>query len=395
MNETRYALGSANGRWVVFAAICASSMAFIDGSALNVALGALQADLNATGADFVWIVNAYLLMLASLILIGGALGDQWGRVRVFRIGILLFAAASVACGLAPSTGLLIIGRAVQGIGGALMVPGSLALIAALIADNERGQAIGIWSAVTTMAGILGPVVGGVAVEQASWRWVFMLNVPFALLALFALSRIPDAPADPNVDRRIDVWGAALITLSLAGLTYGLVTIGESGLNAAPPTAFGALLLGVIGLVAFVYVEATGTHPMVDLKLFRSRAFSGANAMTVFLYGALGGALLYLPLNLTQVQGYRADLAGLMMTPTGVILALMSPFTGRLVDRYGPRLLLTVGPLIVGAGFAALAFTGINAMPNDYWLTFFPPQLLIGIGLGITVAPLTTTVMTSV
>lgn len=387
----RFTLSSRTGFWILFSTILASSMAFIDGSVLNVALNALQQDLGATGSELIWIVNAYLLFLAALILIGGSLGDQLGRVRIFRIGIILFAAASLACGLAPSTLLLILARAVQGVGAALMVPGSLAIISALFEDSERGRAIGIWSAASTITTVGGPLLGGLAVDQLSWRVVFFINIPLAALALYGLTHVPENKNE-TITRHIDWLGAVLVTLGLAGLTYGLVTIGDQGVD---PLAVLALVVGIVALIGFVIVESRIEHPMVDLRLFRSRAFSGANVMTAFLYGALGGSLLFLPLNLTQIQGYSATLTGLTLAPFGILLALLSPWSGSLVDRYGPRLLLTVGPAIVGIGFALLGLNGITNGPNDYWTTYFPAMVVMGIGMGITVAPLTATVMGSV
>jgi EmrB/QacA subfamily drug resistance transporter len=384
MSTVRYRTGTSTGFWILFSTILASSMAFIDGSALNVALNALQKDLQATGGELIWIINAYLLFLASLILIGGALGDQFGRVRIFRAGIIVFALSSLACGLAPNTLLLIIARTVQGTGAALMVPGSLAIISALFEDRERGRAIGIWSAASTITTVAGPFIGGLAVNNLSWRYIFFINLPLAVLALYGLRHVPEN-INESGSRRIDLVGAFLVTIGLAGLTYGLVTIGERG---ADTTAVLALLIGVVALIVFVLVEARIEHPMVDFRLFRSRAFTGANVMTAFLYGALGGALLFLPLNLTQIQGYDA-------ATTGLTLALLSPWAGTVLDRYGARLPLTVGPSIVGLGFVLLALNGITAGPVDYWLTYFPAVLVMGIGMGVTVAPLTTTVMGSV
>lgn len=387
----RFTTNSSTGFWILFSTILASSMAFIDSSALNVALNALQQDLGASAVELIWIVNAYLLFLASLILIGGSLGDQFGRVRIFRIGIIIFAFSSLACGLAPNAFLLIAARAVQGLGAALMVPGSLAIISALFEDGERGKAIGIWSAASTITTVGGPFVGGVAVDQLTWRVVFFINLPLALLALYGLTHVPENKNEGS-ERHIDFFGAFLIVIGLAGLTYGLVTIGERGVD---PVAIAAVVIGVIACIAFVVVESRIAHPMIDLRLFRSRAFSGANVMTAFLYGALGGALLFLPLNLTQIQGYDAATTGLTLAPFGIILALLSPWAGTLVDRFGPRLPLTVGPAIVGLGFLLMGFNGMTNGPSDYWTTFFPAIVVMGVGMGITVAPLTATVMGSV
>lgn len=380
------------GAWVLFATILASSMAFIDSSALGVALPALQTDLNASGSDLLWIVNSYALVLAALILVGGALGDRLGRKRVFGIGIVIFAAASLLCGLAPNAGLLIAARALQGVGGALMVPGSLALISANFADAERGKAIGTWSALSTITTILGPGLGGVLAGAGLWRGVFFINLPLAAIALMALTRVPES-RDEHATAPLDYPGALLATLGLAGLTYGLIEAPGRGWGDLLVVA--SLLVGVAALVGFVVVEARSTHPMMPLSLFRSRVFSGANLLTLFLYAALSGMLFFLPLNLVQVQGYPESLAGLASLPMALLLALLSRRTGALADRFGPRLPLTIGPAIAGAGFAAFAYPGLTGGPADYWTSFFPGLLLLGVGMAITVAPLTTAVMGAV
>lgn len=389
-------LASASGRWTLIATILASSMAFIDGSALNVALPVIQEALDATGADLLWIINAYLLMLASFILIGGSLGDHYGRKRIFRIGIIIFSAASLVCGLAPTTGILIIARAIQGIGGALMVPGSLAIISATFAPQERGKAIGIWSSASTITNVGGPILGGFLASAGLWRFVFFINLPLAILSLYALSFAPETK-DETAPRQLDFAGAVAIVLSLAGLTYGLVTLGDLGIEAGiqDPLVLLGLLVGVLSLIAFVFIEARSDHPMVNLEVFRSRTFSGANVMTGFLYGALSGALIFLPINLIGVQGYEASSAGFTMLPVGILLTLLSPWAGGLLDRYGPRPPLIVGPLIVGLGFFLISLVGITNGPTDYFTSFFPGILGIGLGMGITVAPLTGTVMGAV
>lgn len=383
------------GRWVLLATITASSMAFIDSSALNVALDALQKDFQATGAELIWIINAYVLSLASLILLGGSLGDHYGRNRIFRIGIVIFSISSLVCGLSPSVGILIAARAVQGIGGALMVPGSLAIISASFSDDKRGQAIGTWSSFGTIATILAPALGGFLASAGLWRGVFFINLPLAVLAVFALSRVPETK-DEDAPRQLDYLGTALIVVGLAGLTYGAIGLGqanETGTSNAAPLI--ALVVGIAALVLFVFVEARSKHPIMPLSLFRERTFSGTNLMTLFLYGALSGVLFFMPLNLIQVQGYPANIAGLTFFPLSILLAGLSPIMGRLVNRVGPRLLLTVGPAIVGVAFILLARPGLTGGPNDYWTTFFPAIIALGIGMGITVAPLTTAVMGSV
>ncbi len=382
-------------RWVLFATISASSMAFIGGSALNVALPAIQTDLGASGADLLWIVNAFALLLAALILVGGSLGDHFGRKRVYMIGIVVFTASSFACGIAPNTEILIASRAVQGIGGALMVPGSLAIISAYFSDEKRGEAIGTWAAFTTLTSVLGPVLGGILAENGLWRGVFFINIPLGAAALYALvTHVPESK-DEDAAKDLDFLGALLVTLGLAGITYGFIELGRNPGEAIDPTVILALVVGVVALIGFIVQEARSPHPMMSLKLFRSRTFSGANLLTLFLYGALGGALFFLPLNLVQVQGYGETRAGFALLPFSILLVLMSRWAGGLVDRYGPRRPLTIGPVIVGFAFLALSLPGMTDGPSDYWTTFFPGFLLVGVGMGITVAPLTTTVMGAV
>jgi EmrB/QacA subfamily drug resistance transporter len=391
-----YTLSDRLGRRVLIAAILASSMAFIDGSALNVALPALQDDLGASGADLLWIINAYLLLLAALLLLGGSLGDRLGRKRIFGAGIILFAAGSLVCGLSPTTAILIGARVVQGVGGALMVPGSLALITASLSAQDRGKAIGLWSSVTTVTTIGGPILGGFFADQGLWRAVFFINLPLAVLALYELRPVPEN-RDETAPRALDITGAALTVLGLAGLSYGLITLGNRGIQEGlrDPLVVLALIIGVVALVLFVWVERRSDHPMVNLDLFRLRTFSGTNLMTAFLYGALSGGLFFLPLNLIQVQGYRASIAGFTLIPFSILLALLSPWAGGQVDQRGPRLFLTAGPLLVGVGFVALALPGLTQGPGDYWTTYLPGILIIGLGMGLTVAPLTTTVMGAV
>ncbi len=381
------------GRWVLFVTILASSMAFIDSSALNVALPALQNDLGASGAELLWIVNAYSLFLASLLLVGGALGDRFGRKRIYSIGIVLFAVASLACGLALDTSLLIAARAVQGIGGALMVPGSLALISATFPADERGRAIGTWSSFSTITTILGPALGGFLASLGLWRAVFFINIPLAIAALAALQQKVPESRNPQASGRLDYAGAALVTLGLAGLTFGLLQ--APGLGWSDPLVLASLLGGVAALAAFVIVEARSSHPMVQLRLFHSRTFSGTNIMTMFMYAALYGMLFFLPLNLIQIQGYNEVIAGFAGLPTGILLGLFSRWGGGLVDRFGPRLPLTVGPILAGIGFAMLALPGLTRGPADYWITFFPALVVQGLGMVLIVAPLTTAVMGSV
>jgi EmrB/QacA subfamily drug resistance transporter len=384
------------GRWVLVATISASSMAFIMQSALNLALPSIQIELGASGADILWIVNVYQLLLGALILVGGSLGDHYGRRRVYMIGIALFTVATILAGFAPTTGLMILARAIQGIGGALMVPGSLAIVASYFDDNTRGTAIGIWSSFTTMTSVLGPVLGGMLTDVGLWRLIFFLTVPLALASLYALQRYVPESKDDEAPRELDYAGAFFITIGMGGIVYGATEIGRAGLAGwTNPVLVGALVLGIIALVLFIRTEQQSAHPMLSLSLFKSRTFSGANLLTLFLYGALGGALFFLPLNLIQVQGYGATVAGLALLPFSILLILLSPFMGRFVDKYGARLPLVVGSIIVGFSFVALAIPEITAGVSDYWTTFFPAGILLGVGMGMVVAPLTNTVMSSV
>lgn len=384
------------GWWVLFATISASSMAFIGGSALNVALPAIQRDLGASGADLLWIVNSFALFLAALLLLGGSLGDHYGRKRIYMIGIIIFVGASIASGLAPTSETLIAARIVQGVGGALMIPGSLAIVSAYFDGDTRGKAIGIWSSVTTLTSLVGPILGGYLAENDLWRLIFFINVPLAIASLWALWRYVPESYDEEATPHFDTIGAILITFGMAGITYGAISIGEAGIDGFQRLdLIGILITGFVLMIAFLVWEGRSKEPMMPLRLFQSSSFLGANLLTLFLYGALGGALYFLPLNLIQIQNYSETFAGFAMIPTSILLVLLSPFMGGIVDRYGPRLPLVVGPFIAGLGFLALSFPSVTNGVSDFWLTFFPATILLGIGLGITVAPLVTAVMGSV
>ena len=380
----------ATGRAVLAAAILGSSMAFVDGTIVNVALPVLQDDLGATVAGLQWVVESYALFLSALLLVGGMLGDNFGHRRVFATGIVIFTAASMWCGLAPDTAQLIAARAVQGVGGALLVPGSLALISAQFSLEQRGRAIGAWSAFTALAMAIGPVIGGWLVDSVSWRWVFYINLPVAAVTLAILYRgVPETPT-PAARRKLDWWGAALATLALGGTVFALVESARLGFT--DPLVLGALTAGLAAGAGFLAVEARGAAPMVPLVLFRSRAFSGANLITFPLYAALGGGLFFLPFNMIQVQGYSATVAGAAFLPFIAIMFSLSRWSGGLVDRFGGRPPLIAGPLIAALGFALFAVPGIG---DGYWRGFFPAIAVLGFGMAITVAPLTTVVMGAV
>jgi EmrB/QacA subfamily drug resistance transporter len=365
-------------------------MAFIDGTVVNVALPALQKGLGATVSDLQWVIEAYMLFFSSLLLVGGALGDRLGRRRVYASGIVLFAGASAACGLAPTAGALIAARAVQGVGAALLVPGSLALIAASFDQNERGRAIGTWSGLAAMTTAFGPVLGGFLIDHASWRWAFFLNLPLAAAALVLLFRHVDESKDDAARGRLDWAGAALATLALFGLVYGLTESSRLGWRA--PAVVVALVGGAVALVAFFVVEARTPLPMLPLTLFRGRRFAGANLLTFWLYGALGMLFFALPLDLIQVQGWSATAAGASMLPFIAIMVVLSRWSGGLLETMGARGPLTVGPLIAAAGFALFARPGVG---GSYAATFLLPMVLLGLGMAITVAPLTTSIMNAV
>ena len=377
------------GRWILAATILASSMAFIDSTVVNVALPALQTHLKASALGVQWVVEAYSLLLSAFLLVGGSLGDHYGRRRIFLLGITIFAIASAGCGLAANITQLIIARAAQGFGAALLVPESLAIISSSYSEKERGRAIGTWSGVSAITSGIGPLLGGWLIEHVSWRAVFFINLPIALIVILISFRHIGETAERE-NGRIDWLGAILAVFGLGALVYGLIESSRAGFGHV--TVISTLCAGAAFLSAFLLIEWRSSHPMLPLELFRSRNFAGTNLLTFLLYAALSGTLFFLPLNLIQVQGYSATAAGAALLPFILIMSLLSRWSGGLVTRYGPKPPLVLGPLLTAGGYILFLFASAEAA---YWKNFFPPIAMVGLGMAITVAPLTTTVMSSV
>jgi EmrB/QacA subfamily drug resistance transporter len=375
--------------WVLVAAILGSAMTFIDSTAVNVSLPVIQRELHTTSGQTQWVIEGYALFLSALILLGGALGDLYGRKLVFGVGIVIFAAASLACAIAGSIEALIAARCVQGIGGALSTPGSLALLSAAYDERDRGRAIGLWSGFSALTSALGPVIGGWLTQSFSWRYVFIINVPIAVLVLLMLAlRVPES-RDESAVRRIDVTGAILATVGLGSLVYGLIEM-NAGRFSAP--ALGIAAAGIVILAIFVLFERRTPDPMVRSDLFASRAFSAANAYTFLLYAALGGSMYFVPFVLINVHHYTPTAAGGALLPFIFIMVVLSRWSGGLVARVGARTPLLLGAAVAALGFVAFALPGGD---GSYWTTFFPAAIVLGIGGALFVAPLTTTVMSSV
>jgi EmrB/QacA subfamily drug resistance transporter len=383
-------IGTASGRWVLLAAVLGSAVVALDATVVNVALPVIGRDLHAGVAGLEWTLDAYLVTLAALILLGGSLGDHFGRRRLFVIGLVWFAVASLASGLAPTLGVLIAGRALQGVGGALLTPASLAIIQATFHPGDRARAIGVWSGLGGLATAAGPLAGGYLVDAVSWRLIFLLNLPVAAVAAaVAIRHVPET-TDPTVDRHIDATGAVLGALGLAGLTFALIE--GTGRGFGDPGVVVAAVVGLTAVAGFVVAEARGRHPMLPLAVFESRQFTGANLVTFAVYGALGGVFFLLIVFLQTVLRYSPLSAGASMLPVTVLMLAFSARAGALAQRLGPKLPMTVGPIVVAIGIAGMARLG----PGDRYVTAVLPAVVVfGLGLACTVAPLTATVLAAV
>jgi len=388
--ETGLAYRTGPGRWVLLGTVLGSAIASIDATVVGIALPAIGRDFDTGLATLQWVVTAYTLTLAGLLLLAGALGDRYGRRRVFVIGVVWFALASALCGFAPDASTLIAARALQGVGAALLTPGSLAIIEASFRPSDRGRAIGAWSGLSGVATAIGPFLGGWLVQAVSWRLIFFINLPVAAAVVAVAWRHVPESHDPDATGRVDLPGGALVTLGLIGLTYGLIEGPSRGWGA--PAVLGALAAGVLLLAAFAVWQRRAANPMLPLGLFSSTQFTATNLVTFVVYGALGGALFLLPIQLQQVSGYTALAAGTALLPVTLVMLTLSARSGALAARIGPRLQMSAGPVVVGAGLALFARIG----PGGNYLTeVLPAVTVFGLGLAVTVAPLTATVLAAV
>ncbi|WP_246670009.1 MFS transporter [Arthrobacter zhaoguopingii] len=388
MSEIR--MGTASGRWILLATVLGSSIAGIDATVVNVALPTIGSDLGEDFAALQWMVTGYTLTLASFILMGGSLGDMFGRKRVFVVGVIWFAVASLLCGLAPDAGLLIAARALQGVGGALLTPGSLAIIQAGFSGEDRARAIGAWSGLGGVATAIGPFLGGWLVESVSWRWVFLINVPLAAVVVWiAVRHVPES-RDDAATGRLDIAGAVFGALALAGTTYAFIEAPTRGFGSPPVLA--SAVLGILAAVAFLVVEWRTAHPMLPLRIFANRQFSAANAVTFLIYAVFGSIFFLLVLHLQVVSGFSPVGAGTSMLPITALMLVLSPRAGALGARIGPRIPMTVGPLLCAVALVLMLRIGPGA---SYILDVLPPVVLLGLGLSLLVAPLTSAALTAV
>jgi EmrB/QacA subfamily drug resistance transporter len=382
-------IGSREGRWVLLATILASSMSFLDSTVVNVALPTLQRDFSAELSSVAWVVDAYVLTLTAFILLGGSFGDIFGRRRALRAGLVVFTTGSLLCGIAPTLPLLDLARAVQGIGGALLVPSSLAILTATFDPSERGRAVGLWASLSGIGAAIGPLAGGLLVDAISWRGIFFLNLPIAMIVfVVALPKVPES-RDDEAERHIDLPGATIAVVFLAGLTFALIEGSQLGWTS--PAVLSGFAVGGVGFVAFILAERRSRQPMVSLSIFANRTFTAVNVATLMIYAALAGASLYLVLDVQQARGFSAVASGASLLPVTLTLLIGSPIAGRLADRVGPRIPMTIGPALAGAGLLLAAATAHAA---SYWTSIFPAVLIFAVGLALTVAPLTTAVLSA-
>jgi EmrB/QacA subfamily drug resistance transporter len=381
------AFGTSQGRWVIAATVLGSGIASLDATVVSIALPTIGRNFHSGVGTLQWVVSGYSLTLAAFLLLGGSLGDRLGRKRIFSVGVVWFAVASLCCGVAPNAGALIVARILQGVGGALLAPASLAILQGTFRPDDRSRAIGAWSGLGGVATAAGPLLGGYLIAAGSWRWVFFINLPVSIVVLVVTARHVPETRDPSTSGHVDFLGAGLAVIFLAGLTYGLIEAPSHGWTS--PTVVVSLLMAALTAPAFLVVEHVSAHPMLPLGVFRTRQFTGANAVTFAVYGALGGALFLLPVELQLVVHYSALESGLALLPVTVIMLLFSARSGQLAARIGPRLQMTVGPLVVGTGLLLLTRA---TRDGSYLVQVLPAVAVFGAGLALTVAPLTSTAM---